>query len=113
MTKDAVKYVLDTIGESSDIITPLLSVKCIRIDVKEDKYPKINRHRFKIDTSNEILICYICRKYDGKIPDNWILNKHYDVYDGITYKYLFDEKTMEPYVDIYDFSAITVIEYGG
>lgn len=111
MTKEMIKYVIETtMGEPLDMVTPLLSVKSIKISKLENKYPKINHSRFEFDMTNELLKCYICRKYDGNIPSNWVLHKNYDIYNGVTYKYLFNEKTMEPYVDVYDFSSIVMVE---
>lgn len=111
MTKAEIKFIIETtLGEALDVVTPLLSVKRLKISKLEDKLPKINRMRFKFDTTNELLECYVCRKYDGEINPNWKLGKHYDIYDGVTYKYLFNDETMEPYIDIFDFSDIVMIE---
>lgn len=111
MTKEEIKFVInETMGEALDMTTPLLSIKNIKISKLEDKRPKINNIRFKFDMTNELLKCYVCRKYEGDIPSNWEINKHYDIYNNITYKYLFNETTMEPYVDVYDFASIVMIE---
>lgn len=111
MTKEEIKFVIeDTLGESLNITTPLLSVKCIKISKLEDKYPRLSHSRYKFDIENELLICYTCRKYNGEIDPKWELNKHYDEYNGQIYKYLFDENTMEPYTDIYDLGSIIMIE---
>ena len=111
MTKEEIKFVInETMGEALDMITPLLSIKNIKMSKLENRRPKINNIRFKFDMTNELLKCYICRKYEGDIPSNWEINKHYDIYNGITYKYLFNEITMEPYVDVYDFASIVMIE---
>lgn len=111
MTKEAIKYVIETqLGEALDKMTPLNSVKVIRIDTYGDKYPRINGMRFKFNTADEVLECVVCRKFVGEIPSNWVLYKNYDIYNGTTYKYLFDTDTMEPFVDVYDFSRIAIIE---
>lgn len=111
MTKAEITFIIETtLGEALNAVTPLLSVKSLKISKLENKLPKINRLRLKFDMSNEIIECYVCRKYDGEIPSNWTVGKNYDIYDGITYKYLFNNDTMEPYVDIFDFSDIVMIE---
>jgi len=110
MTKNDIQYIIgDTLGEALDTVTPLLSVRYITISKLENRFIGIDSLRFKFDMTNEILICYSCHKYLGTIPDTWVLGQQYDTYDGVNYKYMFDEDTLEPYADVYDFSNIVNI----
>ena len=111
MTKAEITFIIETtLGEALNTVTPLLSVKSLKISKLENKLPKINRIRLKFDMTNEIVECYVCRKYDGEVKKNWVKGKHYDEYNGVIYKYLFNEVTMEPYIDIFDFSEIVMVE---
>ena len=110
MTVTEIKYIIQTsLGEPLDMITPLKSVSNIKITSHEIRFPDEKTTRFKFNTSTEMLECYICREYTGKIPETWVEGKNYDEFNGKLYKYMFDPKTMEPFVDVYDFESIVCI----
>ena len=110
MTTSEIKYIIkDILGEPLDKITPLNSVSNIKITSHEVKYIDGNSARFKFNTSTEMLECYCCREYKANIPSDWIEGKHYDKFNGKTYKYMFNPKTMEPYIDVFDFNTIVCI----
>lgn len=110
MTSSEVKYVINTsLGEELNKITPLVSISYIMITKLELLYANKELMRFYFDTKNELLKVYHCKKYNGPIYNDWEVGKHYDILDGTTYKYLFDSETLEPYVDVYDFSQIKMI----
>lgn len=110
MTTSEITYVIRTVlGEPLDMVTPLKSVSNIKITSHEAKYPNVKDLRFKFNTITEMLEIYCVKEYNGKIPSNWIEGKHYDEFGGKKYKYMFDPKTMEPWVDVFDFSSIVCI----
>ena len=116
MTTSEIKYIIQTtLGEPLDMITPLKSVTYIKLSSHETKFVRQNAVRFKFNTSTKMLECYECKEYIGNIPDEWIEGKHYDTFGDKVYKYMFNEKTLEPYVDVYDFNIITCIApyFGG
>lgn len=110
MTTSEIKYTINTLlGEPLDMITPLKSVAYIKISSHECKFPDIKNMRFKFNTKNELLECYLCKPYSGKIEDSWVEGKNYDYFDNKIFKYMFDPVTLEPFVDVYDFNSITCI----
>jgi len=109
MTKDEVKYVIQTtLGEIVNKPVPLVSVKYVLLNKREKKFVDPAHMRFEFDMNNELLKCYQCKKTNAAIPSNYEYQKQYDTYKKENYIYMCDEAG-NPYIDVYDFDAITII----
>ena len=106
MTTEEIEYIFNEIGESTDIITPLLGVQYLTFSKLETRTPEIENWRFNFDTTNEVVWCYPVREYKGDVSK--LEEDTYDIYNDKYYKYLLNENG-EKLADCFDFETLVII----
>lgn len=120
MTKAQVKYIVeDVLNSNVNITTPLVEAKYIHMSRFENKYVDINNIRFKFvyDENDddkcwmEIVTCRKSKMKPDEVPNTWVLNEHYDIYNDNVYVY--SKNSLGQIVkDIYDYDNIILFGMG-